>query len=464
MQKMATLLIQNGQLVTEEGLERRDILIEEGTIREIRPTRLQAYSPTGLETFDATNLLIFPGLIDCHVHFREPGKTDAEDMQTGAAAAIAGGITTVCEMPNTDPPTCTVKALEDKIARAKEIRDERSAIRNVDIRFFFGVTKKEHLEELKKVKRENMCGVKLYLGHSTGNQKIEEGIEEDVFRICRERGIPVVCHCEDEGIIQKNRGLGLGFGIEAHSKIRSVEAAVASTALALALAQKHGTHLHIAHLSTKDELDLVRRAKSAGLPITCEVAPHHLFLSIDDYKTLGTLAKMNPPLRTPDHCEALWQGILDGTVDCLATDHAPHTLESKLSGVEAPLEAPSGVPGVETMVPLLLSCMNGGPRDIQGVCRGAPSGRPDEGESSLGQPKGPPLQPSDLLRLLFTNPNKIFSLGKPGITPSKATTLTLVNPLAKWKIEGAKLHSKTKWTPYEGWQVQGKVERVIGIE
>jgi len=432
---MPSLLIKNGQLVTEKGLERVDILIEDGLIKRLDPANKQTSKPENfsldIEVIDATNLLIFPGLIDCHVHFREPGNTDAEDMESGARAAIAGGITTVCDMPNTQPPTCTLKALEDKIARAEEIRDQRSEVSNVDIRFFFGITQREHLEELKRVKREDICGVKLYFANSTGNQKAGE-IVEDVFKICAERGLPLVCHCEDEEVIQKNiegsrRGVAryAPTDIRMHSDIRSVEAAVKATALALALARKYGTHLHIAHLSTKEELELVRRAKSEGLPATCEVAPQHLFLTVEDDASLGSLAKMNPPLRTRDHSEALWKGIADGTVDCIATDHAPHTLAAKKAG--NPLEAPSGVPGVETMLPLLLS----------------------------------KLQPSDILRLCFTKPNRIFALGKPGIATGKPADLILVNPLAKWTIEGKKLHSKCRWTPYEGWNVQGKVERVV---
>ncbi len=463
---MSSLLIKNGRLVTEKGLEQVDVFIEEGMIQRLDPANQQTSKPEilspDIEVIDATGLLIFPGLIDCHVHFREPGMTEAEDMESGAAAAIAGGITTVCDMPNTNPPTCTVKALEDKIARAEKIR-------NIDIRFFFGVTRKEHLEELKKVKREDICGVKLYLGHSTGNQKIEDptsrsalrgarGILDDVFKICAERGLPLVCHCEDEEVIQKNvegsrRGVAryAPTDIRMHSEIRSVEAAISATTLAIA--KKYGTHLHIAHLSTKEELDLVRRAKSEGLPVTCEVAPHHLFLTVEDYASLGTLAKMNPPLRTRDHCEALWEGIRDGTVDCIASDHAPHTLEKKLrrhaersKGVmlssgqaktkhEALLEAPSGVPGVETMLPFLLSCL-----DSPGLT-----------------PYSLRLTPQYILKLLFTRPNEIFSLGKPGIVPGKPADIILVNPLAKWVIEGSKLHSRCGWTPYEGWEVQGKV-------
>ena len=300
---MASTLIKNGQIVTEQGVNHADILIENNTItniervNELTSNESQDGKPFD-EIIDATSLLIFPGLIDCHVHFREPGNEDAEDMITGSESAQSGGVTTVCEMPNTSPPACTVEALEEKI-QLRDTRHKTQDSRAIDIRFFFGVTKLEHLEELKKVNREDICGVKLYLGQSTGNQKVESGITEEVFKTCAELDLPLVCHCEDEGIIQENlnrvcRGAPLGrpgeekssaahlHTIEVHSEIRSVEAAVASTTFAIELAKKYGTKLHIAHVSTSDEIELINQAKRDGINITCEVAPHHLFLSVDD--------------------------------------------------------------------------------------------------------------------------------------------------------------------------------------
>ncbi|MEK7136807.1 MAG: dihydroorotase [Patescibacteria group bacterium] len=426
----------------------------------------------------SSELIAFPGLIDCHVHFREPGNTDAEDMRSGAEAAWSGGVTTVCDMPNTDPPTSTVAALREKIARWEIIRNQpfealtlqqaqghpersrgvkgsqalngKSEIRNIDMRFFFGATKSEHILEFQKVMQSEelkkyVPGVKLYLGHSTGNQKAEEGIAGEVFQVCSKLGLPVVCHCEDEGVIRENQkglGLGLGLGIDTHSKIRSIEAAVKATTYAIHLAREYGTHLHIAHLSTRDELELVKQAKKEGLRVTCEVAPHHLFLTVDDYKTLGTFAKMNPPLRTHEHTEALWRGIEDKTVDCIASDHAPHTIASKRT--KNPLDAPSGVPGAETMLPLLLSCALGeGPWDAQGKPR--------------CQMSDVRFQISDIVRLLYDKPNSIFSLGKPEWNPGKPHSI-VVNPRETWLIRGKELHSKCGWTPYEGWKVTGRIE------
>jgi dihydroorotase len=412
--------------------------------------------------------LTLPGLIDCHVHFRDPGLTHKEDFESGMRAALAGGITTVCDMPNTNPPTRTMSALQEKIERARRVGNPKSQIPNpkCDIRFFFGVTQRRHLRELEEVmKREELKkyvpGVKLYLEQSTGDQMIEEETIEEVFRTCAERGLMLVCHCEDEEIIQRNIALrgparltevqarlgkprstkqcGAPQGdvrMKAHSEIRSVEAAVKATTKVIELAKKYETKLHIAHLSTADELELVRKAKMDEIAVTCEVAPHHLFLTIEDYASLGTLAKMNPPLRMKRHLEALWEGVLDGSVDCIASDHAPHTLEEKRSG--PPLEAPSGVPGVETMLPLILSCVFGdGPVDSTGVRRMPGSRR---------------LNIENVRRLLFNNPNRIFGLGRnPDLPP-----FIHIDPEEEWVIQGKDLKSKCGWTPYEGWVVRGK--------
>ncbi|HLC76375.1 MAG TPA: dihydroorotase family protein [Candidatus Peribacterales bacterium] len=433
---MSTLLIKNGMLVTDAGEKSSDVLIRDGIIEALAPKLSDAAN----ECVDAGNLLLFPGLIDCHVHFREPGYEDAEDMETGAAAARSGGVTTVCDMPNTNPPTSTRAALDDKLRRAEKIRE-------CNIRFFFNVSSINDLAELAASDRKHMVGVKLYFDHSTGNLGADEEAINGAFQFCSERNITIVVHAEDAATNEAARKLNTQSDIAAHSAMRPPESEMEAVDEAIMLAKKYGTALHIAHLSTRFGLNLVRQAKADRLPVTCEVAPHHLFLTVEDYKTLGTFGKMNPPLRTRDHAEALWEGIGDRTVDCIATDHAPHTLARK--NCEHPLEAPSGVPGVETMLPLLLSCMESGPEDGEGNLR--PMGGTPETD----------IQPQDILRLCFTNPNRIFHLGKPGIVVGKPADIALVNPGQSWKIHGKALHSKCGWTPYEGWRVIGKVIRVI---
>lgn len=367
-----------------------------------------------------STVVTLPGLIDCHVHFREPGYEHKATMASEARAARAGGVVTVCEMPNTDPPTTTIAALDDKVRRAAKVHD-------IDIRFFFGVTEEIHLKELaelwtRSVHREvraRCAGVKLYLDHSTGNQKVDVGILKEVFRTCAELGIPLVAHCEDADM-------------NVRDPRRPPESEERSVANAIEHAKKFRTHLHIAHLSTAQGLRLVRQAKHDGIRVTCEAAPHHLFLSVDDEEQLGPFGRMNPPLRTRDHQEALWEGILGGTIDCIATDHAPHTKEEKNSD-----HPPKGVPGVETMLPLLLTVVSG------------------KWPSPRNQFSDIKLQTSDIERLCFENPNKIFSLGK-----KKHEWKVEVDMEREWVIHGKDLHSKCGWTPYEGWRVRGKVINV----
>lgn len=397
--------------------------------------------------------ITLPALIDCHVHFREPGFPEKATMATEAASAVAGGVHTVCEMPNTNPPTVTIAALADKVRRASEIKD-------CDIRFFFGCTEAAHLETLKELwtgesdeltrLKARCCGVKLYLDHSTGNQKIDGGIIKEVFSTCAELKIPIIAHCEDSAINDEAQAYVLSGGsrtsagqvdVSLHSLCRPVASETKSIIEAIAIARETGAALHVAHLTTANGIDLVRDAKKEGLPITCEVAPHHLFLTVEDYDTLGTFAKMNPPLRTMDNRDALWEGIADATVDCIATDHAPHTIKEKQNAA-APFDAPSGVPGVETMLPLLLSVANGHwPHPTSPEPR---TKNYDEGLEDM-------FTLEDITRLCFTNPNRIFNLGKDG---SDTITIDLDAP---WTIKGSELHSKCGWTPYEGWEVVGKV-------
>lgn len=426
---MRIILIKHGTIVRSDAVEQADILIKDGMIAEIGSIDEQTD-----DVIDATGKLIFPGFIDCHVHFREPGYEEKATMKTEAASARAGGILTVCEMPNTNPPTVTIAALADKVRRASEIAD-------VDLHFFFGITKEEHLIALKELflssseemqrLRKRCCGVKVYFDHSTGNQKIEEGLLPAVFEACTELRITLVGHCEDAEVIENKsqsgaspRGAEGSDDISRHSALRPPEAEAKAIERAIALTKKYKTNFHVAHLSTKEGVDLIRKAKQDGVSITCEVAPHHLFLSADDYSRLGTLAKMNPPLRTKDHQEALWKGIHDRTVDCIATDHAPHTLAEKQSG--DPLQAPSGVPGVETMIPLLLE----------------------------------KLSATDLYRLCFENPNRIFHLEKKPIDIG-ASSLVIIDPNEEWTIHAKDLHAKCGWTPFDGMKVKGRVTKII---
>lgn len=379
--------------------------------------------------------ITLPQLIDCHVHFREPGLEHKATMKSEAASAVAGGVHTVCEMPNTIPPTQTIAALADKVRRAAEITD-------CDLRFFFSVTEPAHLltleelwtsdtEELQRLKK-HCCGVKLFLENSTGNLKTPPEMVEAVFRAAGELTIPLVAHCEDITTNAAAMAANLSTDVSVHSLMRPAESEGKSIAEAIALTAKHNTPFHVVHLSTAIGLEHVRQAKEDGVNVTCQVCPHHLFLTTDDYETLGTLCKMNPPVRSMADRDALWTGLTDGTVDVVATDHAPHTIKEKQT--EPALEAPSGVPGVETMLPLLLTVAAGKwPH---------PTSTPPENAT---------CSYDDIARWCFTAPNDIFQLGK-----NPEDTIT-VDPEVKWTITADNQHSQCGWTPYEGWRVQGKV-------
>ncbi|HVW66525.1 MAG TPA: dihydroorotase family protein [Candidatus Peribacteraceae bacterium] len=439
---MPALLLHGGTIVSE-GLESRDdLLFENGIVKDIA-----RYIEESDEEIDVTGKLLLPGFIDCHVHFREPGLEQKETMETGAAAALAGGVTTVLDMPNTIPPTVTVSALADKVRRAEEIK-------NCDIRFFFGITQDVHLAALRELLdstasdmkhlRSRLAGVKIFLDHSTGDQKVEDALLDDLFQACADHNLPLVAHCEDPDENAKAAMQNTRTGVAVHSLLRPATSEAIAIERAINLARKHGTHLHVAHLTTEGGIDLVRKAKADGLRVTCEVTPHHLILTTDDYEKLGTLIKVNPPIRSAKHRFALWQGIIDGVVDCVSTDHAPHTLQEKQN--PEPLKAPSGLPGTETMIPLLLSVAAGhwpNPLEPNATC--------------------PPITIKDIVRLCFENPNRIFKLGKQGIEKGVKTDIVIVDPNTTWTIDAAKLHSKCGWSPYDGWSVKGKVEGVLTI-
>ena len=442
---ISAILIRGGHVVSSKGMRLADVLYENGEVKKVGDN-LQ--SEPHADLIEAEGMLLFPGLIDCHVHFREPGLEHKATLESEARCARLGGITTVCEMPNTVPPTVTIVALADKVRRAEKVR-------GFDFHFFFGVTEAAHLHalrelwtgesaELRRLKKY-CCGVKLFLDHSTGNQMVARELIDDIFAACAKLHIPLVAHCEDPEINAAAAQANKSTDISAHSLMRPPESEASSISFALEKVRTHGTALHIAHLSTKQGIELVRQAKKDGLPVTCEVCPHHLLLLTDDYSWLGTRGKMNPPLRSADHLKMLWKGIADHTVDCVSTDHAPHTIDEK-NALEA-LKAPSGVPGVETMVPLLLSVVAGK--------------WPTNNQKRITNYELR-ITPEDILRLCFTNPNQIFSLGREEISEGAKTPIVIIDPAVEWTISAENQHSKCGWTPYEGWNVTGKVMQIVG--
>ncbi|KPA77853.1 putative Dihydroorotase [Leptomonas pyrrhocoris] len=383
-----------------------------------------------------------PPLIDCHVHFREPGLEHKGDIASESTAAYYGGISAACDMPNTAPPTQSIAALADKVARA-------TATAHADCRlfFFFGATAEEHLKELEELwtnpthadLKQHCCGLKLYLDNSTGNMKSSVAVTEKAFELCGRLQIVLVAHCEQSQINDAAAAQHPYDGPASHSLRRPAESEAASVQEAIAFARQHRTPLHLAHVSTAQSLDAVRETRLADptLPLTCEVTPHHLFLTTEDYSCCGARVKVNPPVRLPQHHEALWAGLLDGTVDCVGTDHAPHTLDEKNTAGQPP----SGMPAIEVVVPLLLTVVAG---------RWPHPTAPRPTALVEAAQRGRTLRMEDIVRVLHTNPNRIFHLGEPS-APHRSFDLSCA-----WTVVGTELHSKCRWTPYEGWQLLGR--------
>nr|CCC92318.1 putative dihydroorotase [Trypanosoma congolense IL3000] len=382
-----------------------------------------------------------PRLIDCHVHFREPGLEYKADMLSEATAAQAGGIGVVCDMPNTQPPTQTIETLADKVQRAARVKSI------CDIRFFFGATAHEHLQQLELLwtapehaeLKKHCVGLKLYLDNSTGNMKSSEEIVEAAFALCGRLAVPLVAHCEHADHNDAASAIYPYTGPASHSKRRPAGSEVAAINYAIELARRHKTQLHIAHLSTAGGVECVRRVRAAKVSgdadaptVTCEVAPHHLFMTDGDYCACGSHVKVNPPLRQQQDVEQLWEAVLDGTVDCIATDHAPHTLEDKKDEANPP----SGMPSIEVVVPLLLTVASGRwPHPTAAMPTALQNGK---------------LTVDDVVRLMHTNPNRIFRLGASG--EKKQVFDTSI----EWVVQDSELHSKCKWSPYTNWKLVGK--------
>ncbi len=389
------------------------------TIRNVKTLdgKVQDYTVESSENneIDAKGALtLLPGMIDCHVHFRTPGAEHKEDWSTGAQAAIAGGITTVFDMPNNHPACSTKEQLDLK----KKVIDEQLKSIGIPLRYhlWFGADK-NHLDEIGKSKKE-IIGVKVYMGSSTGDllMNSKEALET-VFQSAAQRNLIVAVHAEDEQILNQRKAQ---FAEEkdpaVHSKIRDRMAAIKATEQALELALKYGTEVYFAHVSTEEEIDLIRQAKKNQLLVYLETTPHHLFLTEDDYAQWGTKVQMNPPLRTRRDQSALWEAIHDGTVDTIGSDHAPHTLSEKARPYG---ESPSGVPGVETTLPLLLNANHQGKITLERLI--------------------------DLMRI---NPINIFNL-------ESNNDVVLVDLNRKKEVKDNQLKTKSGWSPFTGSELCG---------
>jgi len=405
---LPSLLLRNCRAARDDGtVVDADVLCKDGIIERIEP-RIDANVD---ESIDANGRLLLPGVIDPQVHFREPGKEHKEDLASGSRAAARGGVTSFLEMPNTDPPTVSQAALDDKLARAA-----KKCV--VNYGFFIGATP-NNLEEINRA--APACGIKIFMGSSTGNLLVDR--EEDLERIFSQGTRLIAVHAEDEARIRaRQQQFADRTDPAAHSEIRDNECARLATARALALSKKYRRRLHILHMSTHEEVDLLRREKPPW--VTAEVIPNHLLLNTDDYARLGTLVQMNPPIRTARDNEALWQGLHDGVVDFIATDHAPHTLAEK----EAPYpKSPSGMPGVETSLPLMLTEMR-------------------TGRCSL----------AEILKWMCHGPAEAYGIPNKGrLVPGYDADMTLVDIDTYRPVRNEETFTRARWSPYAGRELTG---------
>ena len=307
------------------------------------------------EIIEGRGLTALPAVIDPHVHFRTPGMEYKEDWKTGAKAALRGGCTTVFDMPNTKPPTITAQLFHEK----KAIIDAQLKEVDIPLRYelFFGADK-NHLDEIKKVKSISI-GIKVFMGCSTGNLVIDDDESlHAVFSIAAKENMVIAVHAEDEHLIHANKNNYQGeWNYHAHSKIRNIDVATKAVDKAIHLTRQYGTRLYILHVSSAQEVALIKAAKQEGLPVFAETTPHHLFFDDSAYDTLGGKAVVNPPLREAAHRAHLFAAIHEGSIDTIGSDHAPHTLDEKSKSYG---ECPSGMPGIEFMLPMLLNAYHEG--------------------------------------------------------------------------------------------------------
>ncbi|MEQ8210482.1 MAG: dihydroorotase [Lacipirellulaceae bacterium] len=336
---MTRTLIRNATVVTPTETIVTSVLLAEGRIAAIDA----AEHSNADEVIDASGLHLLPGVIDDQVHFREPGLTHKEDLRTASRACAKGGVTTFLEMPNTIPNATTQTLLDEK----RKLASQKSL---VNYGFYIGATP-ENVSELAKA--TNTPGIKIFIGSSTGDLLVDE--QDALERIFAETTLPITAHCEDESTVNANKQKYAGTtDVADHSRIRDVKAAMIATQRAIDLAKRHNHRFHVLHVSTGDETELFT---DHGNLITAEACPHHLFLNTDDYERLGTLIQMNPSLKSADDNRRIWEALLDGRIQVVATDHAPHTWEEKQQSYP---QSPSGMPNVENSLALMLNQVNQG--------------------------------------------------------------------------------------------------------
>jgi dihydroorotase (multifunctional complex type) len=412
------LVLSNAKAYLKKEIVDCSLAIDDGKILKIGK---EAIMPKAQAKTDLKNLLVLPGLIDAHVHLRGQEKAYKEDFYSGTAAAAAGGITTVLDMPNNDPVTMSAETLRNRMAEAK-----KKVLVNVGFYSEFP----RNVEEIAKIVEEGTVAFKLFMTEQVGGLNIDDDHAlVEAFKIISGLKISVAVHAEDKTTLKKaedefkraNRN-----DIEAFLKVHSESAETRAVKRLLNIVKQTNVHMHFCHISTQEGLEAVIDGKKSRMPITCEATPHHLLLSVDDLKRTGTLALTVPPVREKHHSTALWDGIKKGWIDILASDHAPHTLQEKKAKVVWDVKV--GIPNLETTLPLMLTEVKRGRLSI-----------------------------ADVARLMAEKPAEIFKLkGRGCLKEGNHADLTVVDLKRKYKIEASKFHSKAKYSPFDQWTVEGK--------
>lgn len=419
---MKSILIKNANVINEGIIEQKDVLIEDRKIAAIA-THLDSEADI---TIDAAGKYLMPGIIDDQVHFREPGLTHKAEIYTEARAAVAGGTTSFMEMPNVKPATLTQELLQQKY----DIGAEKSL---ANYSFFMGASN-DNLEEALKTDPKTVCGLKIFMGSSTGNMLVDD--REVLEKLFSQVKMLIATHCEDEATVRANTAIykekyGEDIPVEMHPVIRNVEACYKSSSLAIELAKKYNTRLHILHISTKDELDLFRN----DIPleqkrITSEVCVHHMYFNAADYATKGTKIKCNPAIKGKVHQDALIPALLDDRLDIIATDHAPHTVAEKSGNY---FEAPSGLPLVQHSLNVMLEFYH-------------------QGKISLEK----------IVEKMCHAPAICFEVEKRGfVREGYFADLVLVDLEKEWTVSKDNIHYKCGWSPFEGHTFKGAVDTTI---
>lgn len=417
---MKKTLIKNARVVNEGEIKKRDVLIDGDIILKI--SKSINVNATDVNIIEADNNYLIPGLIDDQVHFREPGLTHKATIETESKAAVAGGITSFIEMPNTVPQSTTIAKLEEKFLIAKNTSWANYS-------FMFGGTN-DNLNEILKIDPKNVAGLKLFLGSSTGNMLVDNPeVLEEIFK---KTDLLISVHCEDEKTIKHNLEIyldkyGDDIPIEMHPKIRNEEACYISSSKAIELAKKTGARLHVFHLSTKKETNLFSNDKPLlEKKITAEVCVHHLWFSEEDYKTKGTRIKWNPAVKSKKDRDGLWEALLDDRIDVIATDHAPHTIEEKRNKYT---QAPSGGPLVQHALVALLEMYHNGKISLEKIVEKA-----------------------------CHNPAILFQIKERGyIREGYKADLVLVDLKNPWTVHKENILYKCQWSPFEGTTFKSKV-------